>query len=178
MKIIDLNGEERECVEVSPDKDYPGFVKVKYVSRYRQNHRYYEWYPKQDFVKNNPKLAHLAKDVTPWQEDLGIVTKAKKDTLYDKTKNWRKNIFAGYPVWIARGKGEGQLRTILKNTHNTIYLDKQWETIPDKTSQYVISHNVHDPQVLGNTLPQFDLPQEKSQSSKKKPKKVAKIKKE
>lgn len=158
MQIIDINGEKRECVEIFPDKDYPGFLKIKYVSRYRKNHMYYEWYRKDDFIKNNPSLAHLAKNVASWQEDLGIVSQSEKKSLSDKTKNWRKNIFAGYPVWIARGKGEGQLRTILKNSHNTLYINDEWDILPDKTSQYVISHNIHNPQAMGNVLPQYDIP--------------------
>ena len=172
MQIIDINGEKRECVEIAPDKDYPGFLKIKYVSRYRQNHMYYEWYQKEDFVKNNPKLMQFAQNVDSWQEDLGVVSKGDKKTLRDNKKNWQKNIFAGYPVWIARGKGEGQLRNILKNTHNTLYIDKEWNVIPDKTSQYVISHNIHNPQAMGNTLPQYDIPKgiKISQRKTKKPK--------
>lgn len=60
--------------------------------------------------------------------------------------------------WISRGKGEGQIRTILKNNHNTLIINKEWEIIPDITSQYVISHNVHNPKILGNTLPQYEIP--------------------
>lgn len=158
MLISDINGQKRECVAIFADKKFPGFLKIKYISRYRQGHMYYEWYRKDEFIKNNPHLAHLAKNVASWQEDLGVVSKADKKSLTDKTKNWRENIFAGYPVWIARGKGEGQIRTILKNSHNTLYLDTAWNILPNKTSQYVISNNIHNPQVMGNVLPQYNIP--------------------
>ena len=32
MKIIDINGVERECVSVALDKDYPGYVKADFKS--------------------------------------------------------------------------------------------------------------------------------------------------
>lgn len=158
MKIIDINGKERECLEIIVDNEYPGFAKVKYSSKNRPDHTYFEWYPKADFIKNNPKLKHLVQAASDRQEDLGVVSTAQKNTLTDRTKNWQKNIFAGYPLWISRGKGEGQIRTILKNTHNCLTIDKDWDTIPDKSSQYVISYNIHDPKPLGNTLPQYDFP--------------------
>lgn len=157
MKIIDINGKERECLEISVDNEYPGFLKVKYASVNRPNHIYFEWYRKEEFIKNNPTLKHFAQSIADIKEDLGVVSKATENSLTDKTKNWQKNIFAGYPLWISRGKGEGQIRTILKNTQNTLIIDKEWELIPDKTSQYVISHNVHNPKILGNTLPQYEI---------------------
>lgn len=163
MQITDINGEKRDCVEIFPDNKFPGFMKVKYVSRFRPNHQYCEWYKKEDFVKNNPQLANLIKDAKePWKEDLGVVSAAGNTTLCDKTKKWHKNEFAGYPVWISRGRGEGQTRKIKENGDTTLTVDKPWIVIPDKTSQYVISHNVHDPQIMGNTLPQeFKLPKKK-----------------
>ena len=154
MKIIDVNGEERDCVEIFSDKDFPGQIKVKYVSRYRPNHEYFEWYKKEDFVKNNPALTHLIKNSPrEWKEDLGVVSSASITTMCDKSKNWRKNEFVGYPLWISRGLGEGQTRKIRENSGSTLTVDKPWIIIPDKTSQYLISHNVHNPQVMGNTLP-------------------------
>jgi hypothetical protein len=164
-----MNGKQRECVKVSADPAWPGFMKVEYQSKIRKGFSYTEWYPIEDFIKNNPQLAHLAKDAPkPPQEDLGRVSRATETTLTDKTKNWRQNEFAGYPLWISRGKGEGQVRTVLKNDHNTLTINAPWEVIPDKTSQYVLSHNVHDPQPLGNTLPEFSQPK----GIKKKIKKV------
>ena len=150
-------------MEIFPDNKFPGYMKIKYQSHFRKNHEYFDWYKKEDFVKNNPKLAYLTKGTREtWKEDLGVVSSASNITLYDKTKKWHKNEFAGYPVWISRGHGEGQTRKINMNSNTTLIIDKPWIIIPDKTSQYVVSHNVHDPQIMGNTLPQeFKLPKKK-----------------
>lgn len=154
MQIIDINGIARECSKVGPDNKFPGFMRVEYKSKVRKGYTHSEWYPLKEFVKNNPKLASLAKGAPePAKEDLGVVSKATTNSLSDKTKKWKKNSFAGYPVWISRGKGEGQTRTILANDAHRLTINKPWKEVPDKTSQYVISQNIHNPQVLGNTLP-------------------------
>lgn len=154
MKIIDINGQERDCVSVVPDKDYPGFMKVLYKSKLRKGYSHSEWYAISDFIKNNPKLRSLTEKAPKQiQEDLGVVTIAKEKLLTDKSKKWESNAFAGTTIWISRGKGEGQTRTVVSNNINTVTIDNPWKEIPDKTSQYVISPNIHDPQVRGNTLP-------------------------
>ncbi|KKQ25052.1 MAG: hypothetical protein US40_C0004G0090 [Candidatus Roizmanbacteria bacterium GW2011_GWC2_37_13] len=153
MIIIDINGNKRDCVSIIPDNSWPGYLKIKYFSKFRKT-SHEEWYLIKDFIKNNPKLAHLTKGGSdPWKEDLGVVSLSSNQTLTDKSKKWKSNEFAGYPLWISRGKGEGQTRGIIMNTNDTLIIDKPWKIIPDKSSQYVISHNVHDPQILGNTLP-------------------------
>lgn len=155
MNIIDVNGNLRECVSVAPDPNYPGFMKVEYKSKNRKGYTHFEWYPIIDFIKNNPKFSKLTKGAkqSP-KEDLGVVTKAGKDFIEDATKNWPKNIYGGMHIWISRGKGEGQQRTILKNDKNKLYIDKPWKINPDRSSQYVISFNVaKDIKPAGNTLP-------------------------
>ncbi len=154
MLIIDINGNKRECAKIQPDPLWPGYLNVSYYSRDDGSKTRDEWYPKADFIKNNPTLKKYTDGANDlWKEDLGTVTSASQLTLADKTKKWRTNEYAGYPIWISRGDGEGQTRTILKNTDDTLIIDKEWDTLPTKLSQYVISHNVHDPQVMGNTLP-------------------------
>jgi len=154
MIIIDINGNKRDCVTISPDKNWPGYLKIKYYSQARKNF-YEEWYQVDEFIKNNPKMADLAKKAPqPLKEDLGVVSHASNQTLTDKTKNWKTNEFASYPLWISRGKGEGQTRQITTNTNDTLIIDKPWKITPNKSSQYVISHNVHNPQIMGNTLPE------------------------
>jgi hypothetical protein len=166
MQIIDVNGEKRECLSISPDSNFPGYLKIKYQSRFRKNYQHVEWYDKKEFIKNNPKLANLATSVTdPWKEELGIVSSASSITLTDKLKKWQPNEFKNYPIWISRGKGEGQTRVVNQNTIDTLILNSEWKIIPNKTSQYLISHNVHDPQVMGNTLPDgFKLPKIKKRT--------------
>ena len=33
MKIIDINGEERDCVKVYPDPKFAGYMKVEFASK-------------------------------------------------------------------------------------------------------------------------------------------------
>lgn len=154
MKIIDINGEERDCVSVSPDPKFAGYMKVEFASKNRIGYTHSEWYPVTDFIKNNPSLKHLTTSAPKViNDDLGVVTSAKKDSLIDKSKKWNIDDYVGFPLWISRGKGEGQTRSVVSNTKNTLVVDKSWNEIPNNSSQYVLSHNVHDPQVKGNTLP-------------------------
>lgn len=154
MKIIDSNGQQRECVSVEPDKKFPGYVKANFESKIRKGFEHSEWYPMEEFYKNNPKLkpSKVIKDET--KEEVGVVTIAGPKYLQDITKNWKKNMFSGIPVWISRGKGESQQRIVVNNDKNKLYIDKAWKIIPNKTSQYVISFNVQENiEAQGNTLP-------------------------
>ena len=161
MQIIDINGNARECTSAVPDSDFPGYMKVIYVSKNRKGYTHSEWYPITDFVKNNPKLSELslgAKSLA--KEDLGAVTRATENTLTDLIKDWPKDIYIGTPVWISRGKGEGQQRVVVSNEKNKLTIDKNWDAIPDSTSQYVISFNVNkDIKAVGNTLPGIETRQ-------------------
>ncbi|MGB9637577.1 MAG: hypothetical protein ACPLY7_02150 [Microgenomates group bacterium] len=164
MEITDINGIKRECLKVTSDPSYPGFVRVDYIPKYRKGDIYSEWYPIDQFLAKNPKFKKaFAK--TEIKEDLGVVGYASSLTLVDRTKKWKSNIFKDITVWISRGKGEGQTRKIISNSEDTIIIDKPWKTVPDKTSQYVISNNVNDPQILGNTLP--EVKEEKKIKKKK-----------
>lgn len=152
MIIIDTNGRERECVSIELDKKWLGYLKVKYFSKIRRT-AHVEWYLIKSFLEHNPKLEHLTKGATySAKEDLGRVSLASSQTLTDKSKKWKTNEFVGYPLWISRGKGESQTREIIMNTEDTLIVKEPWVTVPDKSSQYVISYNVHDPQILGNAL--------------------------
>jgi len=153
MKIIDINGEERECIRVSPDSKFAGYMKVEFKSKNRVGYTHSEWYPMADFIKNNPSLKDLVSQAPKVvNDDLGVVTNAKNNSLTDKSKKWKNDEYVGFPVWISRGKGEGQTRTVIANTKNTLTISKQWKETPNNTSQYVLSHNIHDPQVKGNNL--------------------------
>lgn len=164
MKIIDINGNERECLKVTSDPAYPGFVKVDFIPRFRKGDIFNEWYPIDLFLAKNPafKKAFAKTEV---KEDLGVVSYASSLTLVDRSKKWEANIFKDITVWISRGKGEGQTRKIVSNSEDTIIIDKPWETTPDKTSQYVISNNVNNPQILGNTLPEAKEEKRKKKKS-------------
>ena len=151
MRIIDLNGTERDCVSAYPDKEWPGYMRVEFKTEVRSHH---VWYPIDEFVKNNPNLAGLTKNAPPTvKETVGVVSASTKNTLTDKKQQWKEDIYKDFPVWISRGLGEGQIRTVISNTKSSVTVDKKWDVNPDKTSQYVLSHNIHNPQVFGNTLP-------------------------
>ena len=155
MQIVDVNGSLRECLSIDFDNSYPGFVKVNFRSKNRKGYTHTEWYPIPEFKKNNQKLTDILKgNSEKVQEDLGVVSHASSLTLVDRSKKWKANAFKNVLVWISRGKGEGQVRTIASNNDDTVIIDKPWEVTPDKTSQFVISKNVHDPQIMGNTLPE------------------------
>lgn len=155
IKIIDANGQVRECVSVAPDKNYPGYVKADFESKIRKGFKHSEWYLEEEFYKNNPKLKpDTSKTTEKLHEDVGVVSMSGDNYLQDNSKNWEKNIYQNTPVWISRGKGEGQQRNIIRNDKNKLYIDKKWKIKPDTTSQYVISYNVQDNiEAVGNTLP-------------------------
>lgn len=156
MKIIDINGKERECEDAYLDKSWPGYVTVKFISKNRKGYSHTEWYPIDKFILNNPNLEYIVKGKiatnNPQEEIAGEVSASGKNTLRDVTASWAKNAYAGFQVWIARGKGEGQVRTILSNTEKTLKTDKDWDTKPDKTSQYAIVREVINTTPQGNTL--------------------------
>lgn len=151
MKIIDINGSEREAKEVFPDPNYPGFMKVVF-------RRHHEWYSIQEFLEFNPDKKNLTQAAVAVPEEIvGVVTSSGKDFLKDTGQKFEENVYQGYFVWISRGKGEAQKRAVVKNNHNTLYIDKPWDTRPNKTSQYVISRNVQDVRAFGNSLPTEDM---------------------
>lgn len=153
--VTDINGSVRECLNISHDMTYPGYVKVEFSSNRNAPATYFEWYPVDDFVQNNPTLAHIVKKgKQPADDDLGTVTRATFTTITDKTKSWQPGIYKGIPLWISRGIGEGQVRNVTDNTHNSLTIDEKFDIKPDKTSQYVLSYNVHNPTVMNNTLPE------------------------
>ncbi len=151
MQIIDINDMPRDVKSVSPDPNYPGYVRVEFK-------RHHEWYTIQEFISRNPSLEHLTKNAPKIPDEIvGVVSRATPTTLKDVNANWKDNAYLGFFVWISRGKGEGQKRTVVSNTHNTITIDKPWDTKPDKASQYVLSFNVQDVHAMGNTLVQDDF---------------------
>ena len=129
MQIIDINGKTRDCVRAHLDPHWPGFVTIDYESHNRPGYKHTEWYPIPDFLARNPSLAHLVKgvDITPAPDIASTVTSCTKTTLKDKTQNWEINDYAGFYVWISRGAGEGQVRTVLSCTKNVLRIDKSWD---------------------------------------------------
>ncbi|MBP9817219.1 hypothetical protein KBC75_00495 [Candidatus Shapirobacteria bacterium] len=158
MIITDINGSQRECVETRIDPQYPGFVTVVYASKNRPGDKHVEWYPMEEFMKLNPEVVTVLGGMpnTP-KDDLGVVTHAGEMYMEDTKKDWQTNIYVGFYVWISRGEGEAQVRLIKSNSKNTLTIDRVWDKVPNTTSQYVISHNIHDVKILGNELPTINL---------------------
>lgn len=150
MTIIDLNHQPREVKSVKPDPSFPGFLLVDYGRRT-------DWYSVTEFLSRNPTLEHLLKGAADLPAEIcGVVTSSSDNSLTDTTQKWLENSYTNFYLWISRGKGEGQKRIITSNNHNTASIDKPWETKPDKTSQYVFSHDNNDHAAMGNTLPQVE----------------------
>lgn len=142
MKIVDINGKERECAKAYVDSSYPGYVTVIFDSRRNPGTQYTQWIPIPDFLEKNPTLLSITKgvDITPAEDIAGTVTKVGKNSLQDFSQNWEDDDYKGYYVWISRGTGEGQLRKVVACTNNTLTIDKPWDKpLPDKTSQYVLT---------------------------------------
>ena len=79
---MDVNGVSRECVKIALDSKFLGYVKVDFESKNRKGFVYSEWYPKADFIKNNPNLAKLVKVSSKQpKDDLGRVSLASLTTL-------------------------------------------------------------------------------------------------
>ena len=137
MKIIDINGKERECEKAFPDPAYPGFMRVEFVNPKRS---YHIWYPIDDFLKNNPTMGDSTEGMSqPAEAITSTVTSATKTTLTDNTQKWDENGHIGMKVWIARGPGEHESKEIIANTVDTLILKENWKMIPNRDSQYVIS---------------------------------------
>jgi len=158
MKITDINGNQKDCERVFLDASWPGYVTIVSPSKSDPNKKRTDWIPLQDFIDKNPDYQGLienygAQKPLPPQIS-GIVTSAQENSLSDSTQKWQKNIYAGFYVWISRGKGEGQVKCILGNTNNKLLLDTIWETKPNKTSQYTIVYLKPTVSVMNNTLPE------------------------
>ncbi len=161
MKIIDINDTTREAKEVFPDPDYPGFMKIVF-----KNH--HEWYSIREFLQKNPHLKHLTNNAPDLPEDLvGRVTKAGKTYIKDTDLNLQENSYLGFFVWISRGAGEGQVRTIIKNDRNKFTIDQAWDVPPDHTSQYVITSNEQKAKAMGNQLAEVEIEELEKQAFKK-----------
>ena len=159
MQIVDINGRERNCERVFLDSEWPGYVSVEFVRKADPTQKRIEWMPIADFAKKNPSLSHLwgDKSTASVKEFSSIVSRAGKKYLMDDTASWTRNLYAGYFVWISRGPGEGQTRTIMENTTNKLVVDKEWDKRPNKDSQYTVVQHLGNTTPQGNVLPIVEL---------------------
>ncbi|MDA1014987.1 MAG: DUF6531 domain-containing protein, partial [Planctomycetota bacterium] len=77
--------------------------------------------------------------------------------LADDDANWDVNRFAGMLVRIDEGTGAGQVRTLIGNSQNMLFLDEAWNVIPDDTSVYTILPNPDAPESAATT-PAYRVP--------------------
>lgn len=160
MKIVDINGRTRDCTKAYHNPSWPGYITVEFESRNRKGYKHTEWMPIADFAAKNPDLKDLYEGVVTSvepKEFAGVVTASGPDSIVDTTQSWVKNLYAGFFVWISRGPGEGQTRTILSNTSTELKLDKAWGIRPTEDSQYAVVRKLGDTSVQGNVLPLAEL---------------------
>jgi len=53
MKIIDINGNPRECVSVAIDKDWPEYLVANFESKVGKGHKEQKWCPFKIFLEKN-----------------------------------------------------------------------------------------------------------------------------
>lgn len=84
-----------------------------------------------------------------------IIHSAYTDKLQDSNKTWDASDggeLKGKYVYIKAGTGAGQLRQILYNDIDTLYLALSWDTTPDETSQYAIYDEASLVLYMGNGI--------------------------
>ncbi len=82
-----------------------------------------------------------------------IIHASYSDKFQDSTKTWQSanaGEHAGRYIHITAGKGRGQLRQIVKNDVDTLYLKLSWNETPDETSQYAIYKETSQVLFMGN----------------------------
>lgn len=89
-------------------------------------------------------MSSIGEQASIWQK--GVATGVQSSsTLQDTTqKNWEINQWVGYTIRIYSGTGEGQIRSIVSNTTDTLTIGSvsgssaTWTVTPDVTSRYFI----------------------------------------
>jgi len=74
------------------------------------------------------------------QRTIGFASDADGTTLVDEKQKWKPDMYAGCTVLIISGRGFGQYRQVAGNTADTLTLACPWRVVPDKTSEYVVTH--------------------------------------
>jgi hypothetical protein len=70
----------------------------------------------------------------------------------DSSKTWTKDLYAGYTLKIVAGTGLNQTTKIIGNDNTTLYVDDNWSTVLDNTSEYIISTGESTPIGVKYTL--------------------------
>jgi len=106
------------------------------------------------------EVEQLYKTRLGYIDDYGIADGDYSTTEFsDSTKDWTDDDYIGYVVWIYGGTGAGQYREIVANTDTLITVSPAFDTTPDATSQYRITHLGYKDQILdGNDEDFFFVP--------------------
>jgi hypothetical protein len=70
----------------------------------------------------------------------------------DSTKAWTKDLYSGYTLKIVGGTGSGQSKRIIANDSTTLYVESNWSTPLDATSEYIITTGRSTPISVRYTL--------------------------
>ncbi|WP_158712871.1 glycosyl hydrolase family 28-related protein [Parabacteroides pacaensis] len=85
----------------------------------------------------------LSQGGNPVGQSLGMLEEASETSVTDNELKWdiirTSDLSTCSVLAIVSGKGAGQWRRIVKNNKNTIYVDRLWDRIPEKGSNYVIT---------------------------------------
>ena len=76
--------------------------------------------------------------------DSGTATSGGASTLTNTVKTWGTTQHIGRAVRIHTGTGSGQVRWITSHTDTVLTVEREWDTQPDNTSQYIIAYNLAD----------------------------------
>jgi hypothetical protein len=70
------------------------------------------------------------------------VTAADAKTFTDSTQNFAPGVLKGTTIVIVRGRGLGQVRTIVDNTATSVTVEPAWDAVPDAKSLYTIDKEI------------------------------------
>ncbi len=69
-------------------------------------------------------------------------TVTQSATLTNNSANYAVNGWKGRLIWISGGTGIGQVRIVESNTDKVIKVTRDWNVVPDTTSQYQLIENI------------------------------------
>lgn len=95
-------------------------------------------------VGTDSAISSVGEHASIWQKGTATGTQTSSTLQDTDAKNWTVNQWAGYTVRIYSGTGEGQIRSIISNTIDTLTIGSisgspsTWTVLPNSTSRYFI----------------------------------------
>lgn len=88
----------------------------------------------------------------------GSATSGTSTSMYDTSKTWTANAYAGKWLYISAGTGAGQARLIASNTATQLVVSSAWDVNPAAGSAYSIISEVGNSFVfVGDVKPSVDI---------------------